>query len=482
MRLRAAALIGVICTLALGDARAANCPGNPDAIGTSRVLTIDPRELPLIGTMQYTRTLPLEDKEVVLTFDDGPLPPYTNRVLDVLAEQCVRANYFIIGRMARGYPDLVKRIQAEGHTLGSHSENHVLAFDRMPLNAVQGEIEQGFASLGAAVGDRRAVAPFFRIPGLLRAQQVEGYLHSRGIATWSADITGDDWTHISARDVVRRVMNRLEEKGKGVILLHDIQPATALAIPELLRELKGRGYRIVQVVPSIAADRAKVAARQAVPVAASAAPPAVKAEPPMATVAPPPAPAAGPEPPVARAPVAPRPEAPAPATEALARETATARPAAQPQAAAPQSVAAPAPKQEIVAPAVRPPPSPQATAAVPANEAPAPAPAIKPMPEPASEPPAPPDVAAAAEASANAEPVPELQHRPVGRPVPRDPARPLVPALKPAQGTPSPAKVSRGPSTPWPGVVSVPVPRAGGVGVSSVVRTSHNDGRFQPER
>src|SRR6188474_3411718 len=185
----------MLAALGAVHARAADCPGNPNALGTSRVLTIDPQEFPRIGTIQYQRSLPLEDHEVVLTFDDGPLPPYTNRVLDVLAEHCVRATYFIIGRMARGYPDIVKRIQAEGHTIGSHSENHFLAFDRMPLNAVQSEVEQGFASLGAALGDRRAAAPFFRIPGLLRAQQVEGYLHSRGIATWSADITGDDWTH-----------------------------------------------------------------------------------------------------------------------------------------------------------------------------------------------------------------------------------------------------------------------------------------------
>jgi peptidoglycan-N-acetylglucosamine deacetylase len=489
MRLRAGILIGVICALAASGARAADCPGNPDAIGTSRVLMIDPRELPLIGTMQYTRTLPLEDKEVVLTFDDGPLPPYTNRVLDVLAEHCVRANYFIIGRMARGYPDLVKRIQAAGHTLGSHSENHLLAFDRMPLNAVQSEIEQGFASLGAALGDRRAVAPFFRIPGLLRAQQVEGYLHSRGIATWSADISGDDWTHISAREVVRRVMNRLEEKGKGVVLLHDIQPATALAIPELLRELKGRGYRIVQVVPGTAADRAKVAARQpapppapAAPAAAAAPPPAVKVEPAAAKTEPPAA--VRPEPPVARAPVAPRPEAPA--ADGLAHETANAKPAAQPPAAAPQAPA-PAPKQEIVAPSVPaapvapPPVSPQEMAAASADEMPAAAPPSQPvtMPEPSSEARATPEAAAAAEASAKAEPAPDQEHR---RPVPRELARPLAPALKPTQSMPSPAKLSRHFATPWPGVVSVPVPRAGGVGVSSVVRTTQNDGRFQPER
>ena len=282
-------LIGlVLSAMAAAKARAADCPGNPNALGTSRVLTIDPQEFPRIGTVQYTRSLPLEDKEVVLTFDDGPMPPYTNRVLDVLAEHCVKANYFIIGRMARGYADLLKRIHADGHVIGNHSQNHPLAFERMPLGAVQDEVEQGFASLAAALGDRRAVAPFFRIPGLLRAPQVETYLQSRGLTTWSADVVADDWKHITASEVVRRAISRLDEKGKGILLLHDIQPATALALPELLRELKAKGYRIVHVVPGKAP--APVAAKPVAPAAKPAAPvpPAVVAAAPASA---PPAPA-----------------------------------------------------------------------------------------------------------------------------------------------------------------------------------------------
>ena len=165
------ALLGGVAT-----AQAQGCPGNPGALGTSRVLHIDPREYPRIGTVQYQDTLPLNDKEVVLTFDDGPLPPYTNRVLEALAHECVKANYFIVGRMARGYPDLLRRIHAEGHVIGTHSENHPLAFEKMPLRAVQAEIDQGFASTTAALGSQGTVAPFFRIPGLLRADTVEQYL------------------------------------------------------------------------------------------------------------------------------------------------------------------------------------------------------------------------------------------------------------------------------------------------------------------
>src|SRR5689334_7522065 len=264
-------IVLMLAALATAKARADDCPGNPNALGTSRVLTIDPREFPRIGTVQYRRSLPLEDKEVVLTFDDGPLPPYTTRVLEVLAEHCVKANYFLVGRMARGYPDITRRIAAEGHTVGTHSENHLLGFDRAPLDTVKKEVEQGIASVMSVVGKNSAATSFFRIPGFLRRHEVEAYLQSRHLTTWSADLVADDWRHISASEVVRRAISRLDEKGKGILLLHDIQPATALALPELLRELKTKGYRVVHVVPGKGETSVPVAATPA-PAAAEAAP------------------------------------------------------------------------------------------------------------------------------------------------------------------------------------------------------------------
>ena len=72
--------------------------------------------------MQYPDTLPLNDKEVVFTFDDGPVPPYSNEILDILASQCVKATYFMVGEMARAYPAVVRRVYEEGHTIGTHSD------------------------------------------------------------------------------------------------------------------------------------------------------------------------------------------------------------------------------------------------------------------------------------------------------------------------------------------------------------------------
>jgi peptidoglycan-N-acetylglucosamine deacetylase len=236
--------------LAVTAARAAECPGNPDAIGTSRTIAVDPAEHPRVGTMQYSETLPLANKEVVLTFDDGPVPRYSKVVLATLAAECVKATYFLVGHMAQVYPETVREMLAGGHTLGTHSQNHPLSFEKMPIERAQVEVEQGIANVGAALGDPQAVAPFFRIPGLLRAERVETYLASRSIMVWSSDVVGDDWKRIAPAEIVRRVMERLEVKGKGIILLHDIHPNTAAALPDLLRELKAHGYRIVHVVPA----------------------------------------------------------------------------------------------------------------------------------------------------------------------------------------------------------------------------------------
>lgn len=243
----------VICLLLAGGASAyaADCPGNPGAIGTSRTIAVDSIEHPRVGSFQYPETLPLADKEVVLTFDDSPRPIYTDKVLDTLAAHCVKATYFLIGNHAKEFPKVVQRIRAEGHTIGTHSQKHPLVFDRMGTDRVRKEVEDGVASVQAALGDDRPVAPFFRIPGLLRSDAVDSYLESKGLMVWSTDVMAQDWKRrINEAGIIRRALDRLAAKGKGILLLHDIHPKTAAALPILLTELKARGYRIVHVVPA----------------------------------------------------------------------------------------------------------------------------------------------------------------------------------------------------------------------------------------
>jgi peptidoglycan-N-acetylglucosamine deacetylase len=242
-----AAAIASGCNLA----RAQDCPGNPDALGTSRVLAIDPREYPRVGAMDRAVALPLTDKEVVLTFDDGPVPRYTNQILDILAAQCVKATFFLVGEMARAHSSTARRIFAEGHIIGTHSESHPLRFGKLPPSLVEYEIDKGIIDVGVALGDHRQVTPFFRVPGLARSEVIESELAARVLVDFGSDTVADDWHHrISPKKIIALAMKRLEAHGKGILLLHDIHPATVAALPGLLKELKQRDFHIVHVVPT----------------------------------------------------------------------------------------------------------------------------------------------------------------------------------------------------------------------------------------
>ena len=127
---------------------AENCSDSPDALGTSRLLAIDPREYPRVGAMDGAVALPLADRGVVLTFDDGPVPRYTNQILDILAAQCAKATFFLVGGMARAHPSTVRRIFAEGHTIGTHSEDHPPRFGKLSPELVEWEIDKAFSMWG----------------------------------------------------------------------------------------------------------------------------------------------------------------------------------------------------------------------------------------------------------------------------------------------------------------------------------------------
>jgi peptidoglycan-N-acetylglucosamine deacetylase len=254
MRRRAGLLTGLIAIVASGTALAENCPGHPDALGTSRTLVVDAKAHPLIGTMQYRETLPLEDGEVVLTFDDGPLPKYTNQILDMLAAQCVKATFFLVGQQAKANPEGVRKIRDAGHTVATHTQSHPAGMHKLPIERSIQEIDDGIASVTAALGENGAAAmsPLFRIPGLSRNDGIEEYARSQGLQVWSADFPADDWRPVSSRRVHDLALQRLKRKGKGILLLHDIQPRTVAALPGILRDLKAGGYRIVHVVPATA--------------------------------------------------------------------------------------------------------------------------------------------------------------------------------------------------------------------------------------
>lgn len=228
-------------------AAAADCPHNPDALGVARVLEVETAGGPLLGSLQYDSTLELGAKEVVLTFDDGPHKINTSTVLASLARECVKATFFVVGTLARKYPELLQQMADQGHTIGTHSWSHPRNLSRTALATAQRQIERGFEAISAAV--EQPIAPFFRFPGLNDSKALRRYTAQRGYAVFSTDISSDDWLGIGARTIVRRTMARLKRRGNGMVLLHDTKRATAAAVPLLLQELKRNGFRIVHLVP-----------------------------------------------------------------------------------------------------------------------------------------------------------------------------------------------------------------------------------------
>ena len=243
-----------VCVLALWAAMtmsvADECPGHPDALGTSRVLYVDPAEHPLLGSVQYRETLPLADHEVVITFDDGPSRSDTPKILDELRAECVKATFFMVGSMAQKAPAVVKRVYDEGHSIGTHSQHHPLHLSHFAPAAAWAEMQNGILSVTKALGDGRTLAPFMRFPALDRTHALEQKAISQGLMIWSADMYADDWMRISPAEVVRRPLERLERAGRGMVLFHDIHSRTVAALPEFLKGLKQRGFKVVHVVPA----------------------------------------------------------------------------------------------------------------------------------------------------------------------------------------------------------------------------------------
>lgn len=249
--MRTLATIGLLFSVLL-PAGAADCPGNPDALGTERILAVDPAKTPPVGRKQFPGTLPLAPREVVLTFDDGPVAGPTDQVLAALKRECVRATFFMLGRNAAAHPAVAKKVLADGHTIGHHSFSHPL-LSKMSLARAEAEIDHGIAAVDAAVygepgGPPRT--PFFRFPGFAGSPALLELLAKRGIAVFGADLWASDWNPMTPAAEHTLVMRRLTQTNGGILLLHDPVPQTVRMLPELLRDMKRRGFRVVHIVPT----------------------------------------------------------------------------------------------------------------------------------------------------------------------------------------------------------------------------------------
>jgi peptidoglycan/xylan/chitin deacetylase (PgdA/CDA1 family) len=245
-------LSGIMIWLALAaPAQAAQCPRSA-TLGTSRILTVDTATTPRVGLKSFPQTLPLADHEVVLTFDDGPWPPTTRRVLATLAQECVRATFFLIGKPASAHPDLVRRIAAEGHTVGYHTWSHPNLMQIKPNEAIE-QIDHGISAVEMALHGKATTTPttpFFRFPGFQSTPATLDLLQSRGIVVFGADLWASDWNKMTPKQELKLITDRLEADGKGIILFHDTKAQTAAMLPDFLRYLRDNGYHIVHVIPS----------------------------------------------------------------------------------------------------------------------------------------------------------------------------------------------------------------------------------------
>jgi peptidoglycan-N-acetylglucosamine deacetylase len=238
-----------LAVLSVSVANAADCPGNPSALGTSRVISVKPTDFPLVGKLNYPETLRLADREIVLTFDDGPQAPYTGTILDILASECVKATFFMAGNAIVDAPDLLRRAFNEGHTIGTHTfDDENLA--EVPFEKAKADIDKGISTAVEAIGNKDDLAPFFRAPDMEISKRAERYALSQGLMVWSADVDAEDSDEPTEDEFVKKIVAGLEEEGKGILLLHDSQPVTARAMRQLVTELKARKFKIVHVVPT----------------------------------------------------------------------------------------------------------------------------------------------------------------------------------------------------------------------------------------
>jgi len=219
---------------------------NPNALGISRVVQIDTAEGPGFGLEHFRNHDFLNDHEVVLTFDDGPWLNNTPMVLKALADQCIRATFFPIGLHSTYYPEILKQVAAAGNTIGSHTWSHK-DLSKLSIEDAKREIEMGMSAVRTSLG--APFAPFFRFPALRHPPELVTYLGQRNVAIFSADFDSFDFKMHRPEQVVKSVMEKLTKHGKGIILMHDFQKATAHALPEILAKMKAAGFKVVHMVP-----------------------------------------------------------------------------------------------------------------------------------------------------------------------------------------------------------------------------------------
>jgi peptidoglycan-N-acetylglucosamine deacetylase len=243
---------------AAGSLPTSSCTGDPKALGVARTVEIDTTGGPGFGFEHFKEHDFLREGEVVLTFDDGPWPKNTQAVLAALRAHCTKAIFFPIGLHATYEPAIMKQVAADGHAIGSHTWCHQDLSKTKGKCLIKGklevveydpkdEIEKGISAVRWAAGG--PTAPYFRFPALRQPPELMAYLGKRNIAMFSTDFDSFDFKMRKPEQVRQAVITKLKKHGKGIVLMHDFQQATAAAAADLLSDLKAGGYKVVFMKP-----------------------------------------------------------------------------------------------------------------------------------------------------------------------------------------------------------------------------------------
>ena len=257
--MRKVAFLAALAAVAYAGVAKADC--GVDALGTHRTMKVSAAEGPL-GLFNYKKSLDLADREVVLTFDDGPMARRTPAVLEALSAECVKATFFVVGSMVAQNPDLLRATAAQGHTIGTHTWSHAY-LNRVRSQArkshqIAGGLQAANIVLGEDLRDR--LSPLFRFPGLGRNRALDRFVAQNGLISMSIDVDSQDWKrNQTPAQVMERTLARLDARGKGIVLMHDIQPRTVAMLPEFLRALKAKGYKVVHVTADAAETQVALA-------------------------------------------------------------------------------------------------------------------------------------------------------------------------------------------------------------------------------
>ena len=179
---------------------------------------------------------------LALTFDDGPHPELTPKLLDILRQKGVRATFFVLGSNVAKYPDIARRIVAEGHEIANHSYSHP-ALTKLGSARVNEEVEGTCVEIERATGRRPASMrpPYGALNGAVERSLTQD--HGLDVVLWSVDPL--DWRRPGSAEVTRRLVDGA--KPGAILLAHDIHPGTIEAMPETISQLKAKGYYFATV-------------------------------------------------------------------------------------------------------------------------------------------------------------------------------------------------------------------------------------------